>query len=116
MKINHYVLVKLGNENIGLFEKAIEMPCLPHVGTKVKFGEAILKTVSSTIESLSFSENEGVYSAHHVIDVKDRRFDLGEYIEVDYYPKLLVNECGFKVCWLEESHENIASKLKIKST
>lgn len=113
MNVSHYILIKKQKENIGLFKKTVEMPCLPLAGTSIVFGAGFRK-VTSIAESVTYSEEEGVFSLHHTIDISERAEEIKDHIGDDYYPVLLVNSCGFEMCWLEEGHENIIAMLELE--
>ena len=115
MDVQHYILMKKQNENIGLFKKTIEMPCLPPAGTSIIFGEGFRK-VTCTAGEFSFREDEGIFSLHHTIDISERAEILKEHISDDHYPILLVNCCGFEACWIEEAYEKIIAKLDLKNS
>ncbi|WP_417764852.1 hypothetical protein [Shewanella chilikensis] len=115
MNVQHYILIKKQNENIGLFKKTIPMPCLPPAGTSIIFGAGFRK-VACTAGNFSFSEDEGGFSLHHTIDISERAETVKDYISDDHYPILLVNDCGFEACWLEEAYENIIAKLELKNS
>ena len=114
MNVRHYILIKKQEENIGLFKKTIQMPCLPPTGTSITFGSG-LRRVTCVADSVSFSEEEGIFSLHNTIDVSERSKKTKDHIDDDHYPKLLTIDCGFETCWLEEAYEHIAEKLKVQT-
>jgi len=106
MLVNHCVLITNGKKNIGRFSKIIDMPSLPPVGCTIMFGESF-GGFQGVVKELTYSEKEETVGAFYLVDVLKEQDRIEDYIPDDYYPRKLVNNCGFKVDWFEEGYEGI---------
>jgi hypothetical protein len=109
VKVKHAILIKKGKDNVGLFQKVIEMPCLPPVGTLVYFGEEPRGGFSQRVLELSYTEESKIFRAYYELDIYSEQSRLKDYIDDAFFPKMFVNLFGFSVEWLEEGFENVLS-------
>lgn len=103
-----HVLVKNGQDEIGYFTKPIEMPCVPAVGTFIRFGQ-VGDVLSQPVQSVSYSEVSQVFTLHFEMDSEADQESLGEYIPQSYYPNKLLS-LGFEIEWLNRDYEHLIEK------
>lgn len=105
MIINNYVLVKRDSSNIGYFKKSIEMPCLPPIGTKIFFNNAI-GCLSFMVKTITYSEVSAEFSLHFELDVSEEEVIAEQPISDSHFPNRLI-KLGFEIEWFEEGYEHL---------
>ncbi|KNC69031.1 hypothetical protein [Pseudoalteromonas ardens] len=89
MKVKHRVSVYSDGSYIGSFIKTIEMPGLPVLGSKMRFGSGVHK-VTTTVDSQIFDEESSLFITNSSIDIEEYSRKVADYIPPDRFPIELV--------------------------
>lgn len=107
MKLKQSISLLDGKEQVAVFEKVLEMPCLPPIGSKVFFGNGIGSGIGHIVSSITFSESSGEYSVHYTLDVKQEAQNYVDYVDVRFFVNLLSKRQGFAALWIEDEYESL---------
>ena len=102
MLINNLIYINKGPNKIGCFNKVIEIPCLPTLGTEIFFSGT---GWGFTVDKITYSESNSIFTLHYIVDIEKEMERKEQHISDLFIPDMLINKMGFTIEWIEEELE-----------